>query len=354
MGVVSYYDYMFYGDIVKYLFLLIGIIASLYYFPNKNIKPLSKCTTLFLFVLMVVVLGAYPMLDVGADRDLYWAEAQNVAMYDYNYRDSDVGFFYVNKLLTRFPIEWYFYLCSILYLLGIYIFTKSLHKYQYGILFLCMLLNFQFVSYGVNTMRAGLASSTLLVAIACRDRRIVELAFIIFATMIHMSFALPAMCYLLAKKYDKTKWYFYVWLLSIPLSAIGGSFIQELFGTVLGGEERASYLTVNAADTQYKVGFRIDFILFSCAPIVMGYYMIYKRNFKDALYKNLYNMYLLANTFWILVIRASFSDRFAYLSWFIYSPLLIYPLVKQPTIVSNSYKWLALCILGLTIFRSII
>ena len=275
-------------------------------------------------------------------------------MYNYTYRVNDTGYFYINKLLTLFPLDLYFYLHSLLYLIGIYIFSKSLHARQYGVIFLCMLLNFQFVSYGVNTMRAGLAGSTVLMAIAFRNRRIVELAFILLAVMIHKSFALPAICYLIAKKYDKTKLYFYIWLLSILLSAIGGGFFQALFSSVLGDEERASYLTTDAASTHYRVGFRLDFIIFSCVPIVMGYYMIYKRKFSDALYKNLYNMYLLANTFWILVIRADFSDRFAYLSWFIYSPLLIYPLIKQPTIVSHSYKWIAYCILGLTIFRTII
>lgn len=354
MGIVSYQDYLFYLDIVKYVFLSIGLASFLFYSSNKNLKPLSKGTTLLLFVLMVVVLGAFPMIDVGADRDLYWAEAQNVAMYNSNFRDSDIGYFYINKLLTLFPLDLYFYLHSILYLIGIFIFSKSLHSSQYGVIFLCMIFNFQFVSYGVNTMRAGLAGSTVLMAIAFRNRRIVELAFLLLAIMIHKSFALPAICYLITKKYDKTKLYFYIWLLSILLSAIGGGFFQVLFSSVLGDEERASYLTTDAASTHYNVEFRIDFILFSCAPIVFGFYMIYKRKFKDVLYKNLYNMYLLANTFWILVIRANFSDRFAYLSWFIYCPLLIYPLIKQPNIVSHSYKWVAYCILGLTLFRSFI
>lgn len=354
MGVVSYQDYLFYLDIVKYLFLFIGLVAFLFYSFNRNMKPLSEGVTLLLFIIMVGILGAFPMLEGGADRNRYLAEATDVAMYNYTYRVNDTGYFYINKLLTLFPLDLYFYLHSLLYLIGIYIFSKSLHARQYGVIFLCMLLNFQFVSYGVNTMRAGLAGSTVLMAIAFRNRRIVELAFILLAVMIHKSFALPAICYLIAKKYDKTKLYFYIWLLSILLSAIGGGFFQALFSSVLGDEERASYLTTDAASTHYRVGFRLDFIIFSCVPIVIGYYMIYKRKFSDALYKNLYNMYLLANTFWILVIRADFSDRFAYLSWFIYSPLLIYPLIKQPTIVSHSYKWIAYCILGLTIFRTII
>lgn len=354
MGVVSYQDYMSYVDIVNYLFLLIGVIASFYYFSNKKLKPLSKGTTLFLFVLMVVILGAYPMIGQGEDRYLYWMEANNVSLYNESGRVGDIGYFYINKLLTLFPLDLYFYLHSLLYVLGIYVFSKSLDVRQYGVLFLCMLLNFQFVSYGVNTMRAGLAGSTILMAIAFSDRRIVELSLIFLAITIHKSFALPAICYLIAKRYDKTKLFFFIWLLSIPLSAIGGSYLQRLFSIILGEEERVSYLTTNAVDTHYHIGFRIDFILFSCAPIVMGYYMIYRRKFVDALYKNLYNMYLLANTFWIIVIRANFSDRFAYLSWFIYCPLLVYPLIKQPKVITNPFKWVAYCILGLTLFRTII
>ena len=350
MEVVSYQDYLFYLNIVKYVFFAIGLIAFVFYYNNRSHKPISIVTVLFLFILMVVLLGAFPMLDGGADRNRYFEEAKDVALYNSTNRANDVGYFYVNKFLTLFPFDLYFYLHSTLYILGILIFSKSLHKRQYGIIFLCMLLNFQFVSYGVNTMRAGLAGSTILMAIAFRKKDLVELSLLAIAILIHKSFALPAMCYLITKHFDKTKWFFYIWLLSIPLSAVGGGFFQTLFSSVLGDEERASYLTTDAANTHYQVGFRIDFILFSCAPIVMGYYMIYKRKFTDAFYKNLYNMYLLANTFWILVIRANFSDRFAYLSWFIYCPLLVYPLIKQPYIVKKSHKWIAYCILGLTVF----
>lgn len=61
-------------------------------------------------------------------------------------------------------------------------------------------------------------------------------------------------------------------------------------------------------------------------------------------------MYLLSNTFWILVIRANFSDRFAYLSWFIYSIVLLYPLVTH-SIVKRQGLWIGTIFLGLTLFR---
>jgi hypothetical protein len=39
------------------------------------------------------------------------------------------------------------------------------------------------------------------------------------------------------------------------------------------------------------------------------------------------NTYLLANSLWILLIEANFSNRFAYLSWFMMPWVLLYPFV---------------------------
>jgi hypothetical protein len=45
----------------------------------------------------------------------------------------------------------------------------------------------------------------------------------------------------------------------------------------------------------------------------------------DPFYVRLVNTYLMANGFWVLVINTSFSNRFAYLSWFLMPWVLIYP-----------------------------
>jgi hypothetical protein len=47
----------------------------------------------------------------------------------------------------------------------------------------------------------------------------------------------------------------------------------------------------------------------------------------DPFYARLVNTYLLANTLWILVIYAEYSNRFAYLSWFMMPWVLLYPFV---------------------------
>lgn len=47
----------------------------------------------------------------------------------------------------------------------------------------------------------------------------------------------------------------------------------------------------------------------------------------DPLYARLVNTYLITNALWVLVINTAFSNRFAYLSWFMMPWILLYPFV---------------------------
>jgi hypothetical protein len=52
----------------------------------------------------------------------------------------------------------------------------------------------------------------------------------------------------------------------------------------------------------------------------------------DPFYARLVNTYLLTNAVWILVIHANFSNRFAYLSWFMMPWVLVYPFIPGKVI----------------------
>lgn len=76
------------------------------------------------------------------------------------------------------------------------------------------------------------------------------------------------------------------------------------------------------------IGFRWDFLLYSAAPILLVWYLTIKHDFKDKMFNLIANTYILSNAFWIMVIRAAFSNRFASLSWFLYPLVLAYPLLR--------------------------
>ena len=64
-------------------------------------------------------------------------------------------------------------------------------------------------------------------------------------------------------------------------------------------------------------------------PVAMIWYVTRYRRFTDIGYTMFANTYLLCNAFWIIVIRAAFSNRFAYLSWFMYPVVIAYPLLRM-------------------------
>jgi len=70
-------------------------------------------------------------------------------------------------------------------------------------------------------------------------------------------------------------------------------------------------------------------LFYSAFGVFAGWYFIYKKRFEDPFYNQLLNTYLICNGFWILVIRANYSNRFAYLSWFMMGLVIIYPVLKK-------------------------
>lgn len=74
-----------------------------------------------------------------------------------------------------------------------------------------------------------------------------------------------------------------------------------------------------------KSGFRIDFVIYSVMPVLMGYFVKYKYKLEDKLYDVILNIYLVTNGVWMLCMYAQFTNRIAYLSWCMYPIVLVYP-----------------------------
>lgn len=190
-----------------------------------------------------------------------------------------------------------------------------------------------FFTFGVNGLRNGLACHIVLVAMSYffDDKYLPAILFSLLSFGIHRSTILPVAA-MLAGRYA-IKDYRYaigIWGASILVSlAAGGAFSG--FFAMLGFDERmSSYLTSEYADSFSRTGFRWDFLLYSSLPVLMGWYVCVKKAIRDDWYRALCTAYCLCNAFWVIVIRAAFSNRFAYLSWFMYPLVIAYPLINLP------------------------
>lgn len=194
--------------------------------------------------------------------------------------------------------------------------------------------NFSFYTYGINGIRNGLACSIVLVALSyCQGgikNKIIAGLLAFVAINIHRTTTLPVLMAVISVLFIRSfKWAYGFWLLSIVISLVAGGPMTSLFAS-LGFDDRLSYLTAEIQEGAFShTGFRWDFLLYSIMPIVLGFYIVVYRRIRNKTYELLLNTYTLSNAFWVIVIRANFSNRFAYLSWFMYSLVLAYPLLRM-------------------------
>lgn len=194
---------------------------------------------------------------------------------------------------------------------------------------------FSFFTYGVNGIRNGMACSLIVLAFSyirgTRAEQIVALLLCWAAYNIHHSTALPIVGMLIACRFTNLRIYMAFWLLSIFLSVVLGETVEQLFLGWGFDDRMDSYIQSDEYDDLFSnTGFRWDFLLYSSMPILLAWYIL-KQMDEDELdeyYKFLMSIYIFCNAFWIMIIRASFSNRFAYLSWFMYPIVLSYPLLK--------------------------
>ena len=190
----------------------------------------------------------------------------------------------------------------------------------------------------MNGIRNGMACSLVMLGISCvvstvKKEKIVGVLLCLLAFFIHRSTALPIMALGAALLWVKSpRVAIGFWCASIVISLLAGNMIGDFIGA-LGFDDRMSGYLGAQSDEQTMVqfsstGFRFDFLLYSAMPVLMTWYVTIKRNFEDRTFNVIAITYILANSFWIMVIRAAYSNRFAYLSWFLYPIVIAYPLLR--------------------------
>ncbi len=222
------------------------------------------------------------------------------------------------------------------------------------------LSSLMFYSFGINGIRNGLACHLVLLAMAFLfDGKYVVGGILCFlAFNIHHSTALPIFAILVGMFVIKdVRYAIGIWLISIFVSLLVGNLFVSLFASLGFDDRMESYVVLTEGNSQFsRVGFRWDFLLYSAMPVLMAWYVSVRQNIQDNWYNALSVAYCLSNAFWVLVIRAEYSNRFAYLSWFLYPLVIAYPLINMPVWADQDRKTgqilLAHC--GFSVFMNLI
>ena len=258
--------------------------------------------------------------------------------YLYNYqtldpsdiKDLSFGIFSYLCYALGIHVDLYFVLCTCLYILPLLLVVKRIDDTRKTFFFLMIIASMSFFDYGVNIVRNGIASSFLLLSFVYSKRLAVALPITILAIGFHKSLLLPALIFIAVNYYNKPKLFLCFWLLSIPASFVISSIFQEYILQFNFISDRMGQYAEGAADNDLfsRTGFRWDFLIYGAIPIVIGYYYTLRRKLEDNLYTLLLSTYTLTNAIWVIINEIQYSNRFAYLSWFLMPILILYPIVK--------------------------
>jgi hypothetical protein len=326
-------------------------------------------SALFLSIVLILFLGLRPVSHHFGDTVNYARSYANLqyGLSEYDPDASDWLFYWImNKASKIMSVNAFFLIIEIGYISCTLWACKRLMRNNVLIALLINLAAFSFYSYGINGIRNGLACSIMLVAfsyiVGSKNDKIIAAILSFCAYNIHHAMALPILMmvvstFVLPKFKNSFKLTVAFWILSILLSLFVGDSLETFFAN-LGFDDRLNSYIIDEEDNEKfsSVGFRWDFLLYGMMPIILGWHVVVKKRVSDKTYLMLLNTYVLCNSFWVMLIRASYSNRFAYLSWFIYPMLLAYPLLKLPVWRKQGEKlnWIMLANIGFTYFMWLI
>ena len=354
--IAAQYYHDIYLIVVSILTFIVGSRYSTYssdrLYGNNREDPVPS---LILMIIVTLFIGLRPIsgkyfVDMRATAIAWPNWNEGIFHFSFGRKNFIYDNIRVFMATAEMPVESFFALVAIIYFVMLWISCRKLFPNDTLFVFLIYLAAFSTFSYGTNGIKAGSAASIFLVALAYRDNLKVSIPLAIISWGFHHSMIMVLCSYIVVLFIKDSKYYFALWAFSFFIAATHITFFQQIFASMAdeGGE---SYLSDTIGS-----GFRIDFILYSAMPVLVGYYAIFKKGIKSKMYGTILNLYLMTNSIWMLCMYANFTNRIAYLSWFMYPIVLIYPFLKEKwsDVQFNVSKLVAYGHLAFTLFMTYI
>ena len=334
------FDASLYSPLFFSFFCLWGLFVGLQYYNSKGMLQTQRQESALVGWVVALMIAIW--LGMRPNSGTYFGDTANYAIIFRAFQPADFvidfkkewlwdSLYYITKNLG-YDIHFLFTVVSLLYMVTGYAAIRTLFPHKPNITLILFCGSLMFFSFATNGLRNGLACHvTLLVFVLYfKEQRILAAVIAFLAYSIHHSVGIPLagfVCSLFI--YKRPQWSIAIWGLSIVVSLILGNSLTSFIEQFSVDDRLQGYtdLEQGGVGVQFSsYGFRWDFLAYSAMPIVLGYYTIVKKRLTDNWYSVLFSTYCLANAFWVIFIRAAFSNRFAYLSWFMYPIVVAYPL----------------------------
>lgn len=327
------------GDLYSPIYIIvIGIITFVVvnrysqYGQNRLFSNIAEnyVPSLVFAIIVTLWIGFRPVHRCFMDM---WGYAYSIEYHLIDDMDVSLNFLFdrLRRYASRQRWDKYTFLVLIatIYFMGIWCACRMIFKKDTMLAFVMYLAAFSTFSYGTNGIKAGSAMSLFLVALAFHNQENKWLSwFFLWVSLgFHHSMQLPLTAFFICYFLKKPKWFFYIWIGCFFAALLHITWFQTFFASITDAQG-AGYLEEESGQQWGKMGFRLDFILYSAVPVVVGWIVVMKRQIHDAKYEFLLNLYTLLNAIWMLCMYGGSTNRIAYLGWGIYPIVLLYPFVR--------------------------
>lgn len=337
---IPIHNYTYYFDITILCMIIVAVWQC--HTGNvlqKNIVNLNAMWGVIFTLVLIPYMGLRPVSGVFGDTINYAKEFYEIQRSREPFTwiwEKEWLFHNLMQLFAKISnIHYFFLTCATIYVGCFWLAMKRIFKDYYYIPLLIVFCMFTFWSFGVNGIRNGMGAALFTLAITYVRNPLLMIGLCILGYGCHNSVLLMIGAGIVGWFLKNSKYYLIVWCLCIAISYLAGLQIQNYIAALdlFPSDERFSgYLTgenIVGEIVQMEMTFRWDYLIYSALGVATGYYFIFIRKFNDEYYHWIFNMFLMTNAFWILIIRATYSNRFAQISWFIMPLVLIYPFLKQ-------------------------
>lgn len=328
-----------------------SIFAIIYafYLCTKSNKNLIKGNKTFLFPILIIIItiiyiGTRPIWCY-ADTGLYtlmfnlvqsgnWESLNNVKAEPF----WDIIEYICIDITTA---SGWLFVIAVFYVMGMSIAAYRWLPRHFLLAIVFLFTAFSFWPYGTNGIRNGMATSIAMLGLSffCRTKKelITGYLLLILASLTHKSCLLTVVAATAALFLKNTKINISFWLICVVLGILFQNQFKSLFAELIDDGRIDYYLAIETnTDTFSTTGFRWDFLIYSAIPILIGWFATTKQKITDRTYLFILHTYIFSNAFWVLMNSIAYSNRFAYLSWFLFPIVVLYPFCKFNLIKKQS------------------
>lgn len=351
------YQHIF--NILVSIFILTLFVRNAYSSGNRYLLTKQSQTPMTIFVIFMILFIGFRCVNSG-DMASYrgWYLRRIAQTVEFNWSSewmwNEIAIMCQNLRLS----EWIWFAFITLGYIGCMFWScKRLLFESVSLAMLFMFSSYSFFAYGTNTIRNGLACSLVLLAMSFfadkRKKWWIGGLLLFVAFGIHRSTIIPIVAIFISLfLVKKIKFAIVGWLFSIVLSFFAGNAIMPLFSRFNDDRVESYFTNTQDAALFSSLGFRWDFLFYSAVPVFVAWYVCQKKKVVDKTFDFLASTYMIANAVWVICIRASYSDRFAYLSWFLYPMIIAYAFIRIPLHKNqdSTVSWVLLAHVGFSLF----